>query len=96
MPSGLFGVSSSDGRYIREEKFSFSWTTCDWTGPSLIAAFNTLFPRINDNESMQHYPVYNWVDNNFRGMWWKWEEVLDALDRQTSFPVRYMPPLTLR
>ncbi|KAF8545331.1 hypothetical protein BDD12DRAFT_2509 [Trichophaea hybrida] len=35
---------------------------------------------------MQRFPVYNWIDNAFRGMWWKWKDVLDALDRQTSFP----------
>jgi len=81
-PSGIFGVGSFEGKYIREEKFTVSRIEC---GPyELMAAFSPLFQR---EFSESRFPLYQWVMNNLRGITWKWGEVLDSLDEQTSLPV---------
>ena len=85
-PSGIFGVDAKGENYIREQKFSVSWSGGLESGaPSLMTALNPLF-AYRDDESEQPSAAV-WVENNLRGIVWKWQEVLDSLDEQTTLPV---------
>ena len=83
-PSGIFGVSTKGNKYIREEKFSLSWSG-EANEPSLMLALNPL-SQIDDNDEYQSKAV-NWIRNNIFLMRCRWEEVFDAIDEQTTLSV---------
>lgn len=86
-PSGIFGISGLGRKYIREEKYTLSWTGGLSTDePSLMVAFNPILP-IKMTEGEQ-FKIVRWVRNNFVRIVRQWERVLDSLDEQTTLPVR--------
>ena len=88
-PSGIFGVDAKGEKYIREQKFSVSWSGGRKLGaPSLMVALNPLSGYQNgpDYKSEQSSATL-WIRNNLFLIVCKWEEVLDLLDEQTSLPV---------
>jgi hypothetical protein len=94
--SGIFGVGALGGKSIREEKFSVSWTSDESSGTSLMAAFSPLTHIETTRPHSRRRPIIEWVNNNLRHIWWKWEAVLDALDKQTSLPVSDAVTLALK
>lgn len=78
-PAGLFGVQGPNRKYIREERFTLAWYRYE-EGPSLVATFGAL------TDAPQR-PMVLWLTNNMRHIMWKWQEVLDFLEEQTSLPV---------
>ncbi|KAK0514793.1 hypothetical protein JMJ35_002172 [Cladonia borealis] len=87
-PSGIFGVDAKGEKYIREQKFSVSWSGGHKLGaPSLVVALNPLDGYQNgpDYKSEQSSAVL-WIRNNLFIIGCKWEEVLDSLDEQTTLP----------
>ena len=88
-PSGVFGVDAKGEKYIREQKFSVSWSGCHEVGaPSLVVALNPLSgyqegPRYESEQSS----AVLWIRNNLFLITCKWKEVLDSLDEQTTLPV---------
>ena len=88
-PSGIFGVDAKGEKYIREQKFSVSWSGGRELGaPSLMVALNPLggFQHGLNYKSEQSSATL-WIRNNLFLIVWKWEEVLDWLDEQTTLPV---------
>ena len=88
-PSGIFGVDAKGERYIREQKFSVSWSGGHEVGaPSLVVALNPLhgYQEGPDYKSDRSSAVH-WIRNNLFFITCKWEEVLDSLDEQTTLPV---------
>ena len=92
-PSGIFGVDAQAEKYIREQKFSVSWSGRDELGtelgtPSLMVALNPL-SGYHDNLAYrgEQPSAPSWISSNFSHIIWKWEEVLDSLDEQTTLPV---------
>lgn len=88
-PSGIFGVDAQGEKYIREQKFSVSWSGGDELGvPSLMVALNPLSGYHDDLAYRGEQPSAPlWIRNNLLHIVWKWEEVLDSLDEQTTLPV---------
>ena len=88
-PSGIFGVDAKGEKYIREQKFSVSWSGGHEAGaPSLVVALNPLSgyqdgPRYESEQSS----AVLWIRNNLFFITCKWKEVLDSLDEQTTLPV---------
>ncbi|KAL2168474.1 hypothetical protein VTG60DRAFT_7210 [Thermothelomyces hinnuleus] len=76
--AGLFGVQGQNRKYIREERFTLSWVRYE-RGASLVATFGAL------TDAPQR-PMTVWLTNNLRHIGWKWEQVLDFLEEQTSLP----------
>ena len=88
-PSGIFGVDAKGEKYIREQKFSVSWSGGLEVGaPSLIVALNSL-SKYRDNLSYEigQPSAAVWIRNNLFHITRKWMEVLNALDEQTTLPV---------
>ena len=88
-PSGIFGVDAKGEKYIREQKFSVSWSGGLEVGaPSLMVALNPLSEYRDDLDYRSEQPsAAAWTRNNLLHIVWKWEEVLDSLDEQTTLPV---------
>lgn len=85
--SGLFGIKGISKKYIREEKFTLSWSGgVSANDPSLMVVLNPLTSYRMFRE--KHYQTLSWVRNNIFYIRSKWEEVLDLLDEQTTLPVR--------
>ena len=90
-PSGIFGDGAIGKRYIREQKFSVSWSGGTRHGePSLMIALNPLSQYWDDDPRLggDQPSTAGWVRNNLFVMGVRWREVLDALDEQTTLPVR--------
>ncbi len=83
--SGIFGIDAIGSKYIREEKFSLSWSG-EANEPSLMVALNPLM----EYGTLQSSAVF-WVRNNIFHIRHKWEEVLDSLDEQTTLSVQKLP-----
>ncbi|KAL8848631.1 MAG: hypothetical protein Q9221_006356 [Calogaya cf. arnoldii] len=98
-PSGSFSINAMEGKYICERKFSVSWISLAGTnhpgtdGPSLMVVLSPLSPYGNRGTTKPSYsfqmprsviPGVYWVPNNLFWLIHKWEEVLDALDTQTT------------
>lgn len=81
--TGVFGIDGKDGKYIREEKLTITWSRWGYNGPSLVATFGALSERLSDENG----PMALWLSNNLRHIWWKWGEVLDYFEEQTDLPV---------
>lgn len=83
-PIGAFGTPSPSQQFIRERKFTFSFTKCGiGLGPSLavtLGALTWLGPRQADD------PISSWITNNLRHIWFEWRDVLDYMDEQLSLP----------
>ena len=88
-PSGIFGVDAQGEKYIREQKFSVSWSGgVEFGAPSLMMALNPLSGCHGDLADKCEQPSASlWIRNNLLHIVWKWEEVLDWLDEQTTLPV---------
>ena len=88
-PSGIFGVDAQGEKYIREQKFSVSWSGgLELGAPSLMVALNPLSGYHDDLAYRGEQPSAPlWIRNNLLHIVWKWEEVLDSLDEQTTLPV---------
>ena len=85
-PSGRFSIDTKIGKYIREEKFSLSWSSGDDPKePSLLLVLSPLIQHYVDEEYRSSL-VY-WVRDNLFEIECKWEEVLDSLDEQTTLSV---------
>ena len=86
-PSGVFGTHGKGKKYIREEKYTLSWSGVgSANGPSLMVILNPLTPyRMFRGK---HLETLIWVRNNFSKIVRTWEEVLDSLDEQTTLSVR--------
>lgn len=86
-PSGIFAINGIGRKYIREEKFTLSWTGGSGADePALVTILNPLTPyRMSGG---RHFKALMWVRNNFFHIVHKWEEVLDSLDEQTTLSVR--------
>ncbi|KAL8671273.1 MAG: hypothetical protein Q9168_004227 [Polycauliona sp. 1 TL-2023] len=89
-PNGIFSINLLSGKYICERKFSVSWTGLTYpNGPTLMVV---LSPPVHyrDMEMEKQIgkefspPGNHWVINNLFGIVREWEEVLDALDAQTT------------
>ena len=88
-PSGSFGVDAKGKKYIREQKFSVSWSGGLESGaPSLMVALNPLsgFQDYLGHKSEQPSAAL-WIQNNLFHIVHEWKEVLDSLDEQTTLPV---------
>ena len=88
-PWGIFGVDGKGERFIREYKFSVSWSGGLKIGePSLMVALNPL-EEYHDHKSDKcvQPEAAAWVRNNLFWIRHKWKEVLDLLDEQTTLPV---------
>ena len=79
----MFGIDNKGIRYIREEKFSLSWSG-EANQPSLMLALNPLVQYVDDDDE---YHAVNWISNNIFCIKCKWEEVLDSIDEQTTLSV---------
>ena len=88
-PSGIFGVDAKGEKYIREQKFSVSWSGgLGFGAPSLMVALNPLSGYRDELDYKSEQPsAALWIRNNLFHIVWKWEEVLDSLDEQTTLPV---------
>lgn len=88
-PSGIFGVDAKGEKYIRELKFSVSWSGGLKVGkPSLMVALNPLCDyRGRPGKESEQPPAALWASNNLFRIAHKWGEVLDSLDEQTTLPV---------
>ena len=88
-PSGIFGVDAKGEKYIREQKFSVSWSGGLEVGaPSLMVALNPLFEYRDHLGYKSEQPLAaTWIRGNLFGIICKWEEVLNELDEQTTLPV---------
>ena len=84
--SGTFGIGAIGNKYIREEKFSLSWSGAA-NEPSLMVALN---PLTEFNGPLQSSAAL-WVRNIIFHIRHKWEEVLDELDEQTTLSVQKFP-----
>ncbi|KAL8650470.1 MAG: hypothetical protein Q9226_005130 [Calogaya cf. arnoldii] len=90
-PSGSFSINAMEGKYICEKKFSVSWTGHPGTdGPSLMVVLNPL-EQYSDKQkrrimqkTQSTIPSVYWVHCNLFCLVYEWEEVLDALDTQTT------------
>ena len=92
-PSGVFGIDALGDKYIREEKFSISWIGgLKAHEPSLAVALNPLDHWLGSTaRSMEwdmQYSALDWARNNLFYIGCKWKEVLNALDEQTTLPVK--------
>lgn len=86
-PSGIFGINGIGKKYIREEKYTLSWSGGGSADePSLMVTLNPLTPYRMFRE--KRFKTLNWVRNNFFDIVGRWEEVLDSLDEQTTLSVR--------
>ncbi|CAD6566817.1 MAG: hypothetical protein ASARMPREDX12_008836 [Alectoria sarmentosa] len=87
-PSGIFGVDAKGEKYIREQKFSVSWSGGLELGqPSLMVALNPLRDyRDWPGKEREQPAAAHWARNNLFHIKHKWGEVLDSLDEQTTFP----------
>lgn len=83
--AGVFGIEGPNQRYIREQKFTMSWTRQERQGPSLVATFGEL--TSHGDSTSRRMPMDVWLTNNLRHIWFKWREVLDYLEEQMSLPV---------
>lgn len=93
-PSGVFGLDAVNGKYIREEKFSVSWTRDEGTGKACLMVVLSPLVQYMDYPVVKYFektklkgPGISWVRNNLFWIVHKWGEVLDALDTQTTLPV---------
>ena len=88
-PSGIFGVDAKGEKYIREQKFSVSWSGGLELGePSLMVALNPLCDyRDRPGEGSEQPHAALWARNNLFHIAHKWGEVLDSLDERTTLPV---------
>ncbi|KAL8675811.1 MAG: hypothetical protein Q9224_007376 [Gallowayella concinna] len=92
--SGVFSSDAVNGKHIREEKFSVSWSGGRGTGmASLMVVLNPLSQYIDRTlmlrmDELRPYkpPGINWVRNNLFCIVHHWGEVLDELDTQTTLP----------
>ncbi|KAL8708313.1 MAG: hypothetical protein Q9220_006788 [cf. Caloplaca sp. 1 TL-2023] len=81
--SGKFGLDTKSAKYIREEKFSLSVSRCGWDNthePSLMVVLN---PLTQYRDWLSGKPIA-WIRGNLFHIRHCWEEVLDALDVQTT------------
>ncbi|KAL8736846.1 MAG: hypothetical protein Q9181_002275 [Wetmoreana brouardii] len=85
-PSGIFGINATSGKFVREEKFSFSWSGGPGAnGPFLMIALNLQYQYEDDRT--EECPNGDWISNNLFHILNEWEEVLDLLDEQTTLPL---------
>lgn len=88
-PSGIFGIDAKGERYIREQKFSVSWSSGSTPEePSLMVALNPLskYRGHHGHESGQ-LPAAGWVGSNLFHIVREWKGLLNSLDEQTTLPV---------
>ena len=87
--SGIFGVDEKGKKYIREQKFSVSWSGGLKSGePSLVVALSPLSEyRASPGEENEQPAAASWARNNLFYIACKWKEVLDSLDERTTLPV---------
>lgn len=82
-PSGIFGIHGIGKKYIREERYTLSWSGGRSANePSLMVTLNPLTPYKMFRG--KHLETLVWVRNNFFKIVRKWEEVLASLDEQTT------------
>ncbi|KAL8814686.1 MAG: hypothetical protein Q9223_006113 [Gallowayella weberi] len=94
-PSGAFTIDAMGGKYIREEKFSVSWSGASGTDKaSLMVVLNPLSQynnkdrtRYMDKRRTYKLPGVSWLRNNLFQIVHHWGEVLDELDTQTTLPL---------
>lgn len=91
-PSGIFGISKAKGKYIREEKFTMSWSGGSMPNQaSLMVVLNPLEEYKEDRAKkypnvrfIGGSPNVSWLRDNFFRIAHRWESVLDSLDEQTT------------
>ncbi len=88
-PSGIFGFDAKGEKYIREQKFSVSWSGgLEFGAPSLMVALNPLSKYQDDLGNKSEQPsAAVWIRNNLFHIVSRWKEVLNSLDEQTTLPV---------
>ncbi|KAL2165180.1 hypothetical protein VTH06DRAFT_476 [Thermothelomyces fergusii] len=74
----LFGIQGDNRKYIREERFTVSWMRYE-SGPALMVAFGVLVDHPRKHMAL-------WLANNLQHIVWKWEQVIDLVEEQTSVP----------
>ena len=94
-PSGIFAFDANGERYIREQKFSVSWSSGSTPEePSLMVALNPLSEwweyRDDQDHEIGQFPAVAWVRNNLFHIANEWEGLLDWLDEQTTLPVWWL------
>lgn len=83
-PNGIFGVDAMDGKFIREEKFSLSRSGVSGVDkPFLMLVLNPL----DQYMAIEQHGAAMWFRKDLFLISCKWEEVMDALDEQTTLPV---------
>ena len=85
--SGIFGSDTKGGKYIREQKFSVSWSGGINGEPSLMVALNPLAKYSSYGKENEQPEATLWVRNNLFLIASNWEAVLNELDEQTTIPV---------